>query len=228
MLKVENCLIFDFFYLWKAGIQTVSPTRHWSSKEISLLIFGDRVDLRQFGQYTASYKNPPNITNSLPADDESMNIDDDDLMTSEVLQPSHALDLLHLQVIDHFSRLLVELVGRVGGEEVRQTSEAEANTSRHAPRRRHYIEWSLADCLEYLNSHRPVKVTSPRPEVFLSKPYGHLGARRGQDWSRKDWEVGLGSLKETGIAWGDLSIGESLSVLEPHMNGIFSMKLRPT
>lgn len=185
------------------------------------------MDLSQFGHYTASYKNPPNVTNSGP-DDESMNIDDDNLMTSEVLQPSHALDLLHLQVIDHFSRLLVELVGRVGGEEVRQTSKAEANTSQHAPRRRHYTEWSLVDCLEYLNKHRPVKVTSPRPEVFLSKPYGYLGARRGQDWSRKDWEVGLGSLKETGTAWGDVSIGESLTVLEHHLNGIFSMKLRPT
>lgn len=186
------------------------------------------MDPSQFGHYTASYRNASNVTNSGPADDESMNIDDDDLMTSEVLQPSHALDLLHLQVIDHFSRLLVELVGRVGGEEVRQTSEAEANTSQHAPRRRHYTEWSSADCLEYLNKHRPVKLSSPRPEVFLSKPYSHFGARRGQDWSRKDWEVGLGSLKETGTAWGDVSIGESLTVLEPHLNGIFWMKLRPT
>lgn len=188
------------------------------------------MDLSQFRQYTASYKNPPNVTNSGLSDDESMNIDDDGLMTSEVLQPSHALDLLHLQVIDHFSRLLVELVGRVGGEEVRQITKAEdeANTSQHAPRRRHYTEWSLADCLEYLNKHRTVKVTSPRAEVFLSKPYCHLGARRGQDWSRKDWEVGLGSLKETGMAWGDMSIGESLTVLEPHFHSIFSMKLRPT
>lgn len=156
-----------------------------------------------------------------------MNIDDDGLMTSEV-QPSHALDLLHLQVIDHFSRLLVELVGRVGGDAVRQTTKDEANLSRHAPRVRHYTEWDLADCLEYLNKRRPVKMTSPRPEVFLSKPYSHVGARRGQDWSRKDWEVGLGSLKETSVAWEDLSIGESLTVLEPHLNSIFCMKLRPT
>ena len=169
------------------------------------------MDLSQFGRYTVSYKNPPNVTNSGLPDDESMNVDDDG-RTSEVLQPSHALDLLHLQIIDHFSRLLVELVGRVGGEEVRQTSktEDEANTSQHAPRRRYYTEWSLADCLEYLNKHRPVKVTSPRAEVFLSKPYSHLGARRGQDWSRKDWEVGLGNLKETGIAWGDLSDRKSV------------------
>lgn len=188
------------------------------------------MDLSQFGHYSASYKNPPNVTDSEsgPSDDESMNIDDDNLMTSEVLQPSHALDLLHLQVIDHFSWLFVELVGRVGGEEVRRTSKADANTSQHAPRRRHYTEWSSADCLEYLNRQRPVTMTSPRPEVFLSKPYSHLGARRGQDWSRKDWEVGLGSLKETSAAWGDVSIGESLAVLEPHLNGIFSMKLRPT
>ena len=186
------------------------------------------MDLSQFGHYSASYKNPPNVTNSGPSDDESMNIDDDDFMTSEVLQPSHALDLLHLQIIDHFSWLLVELVGRVGGEEVRQTSKANTNTSQHAPRQRHYTEWSLADCLEYLNRQRPVQVTSPRPEVFMSKPYSHLGARRGQDWSRKDWEVGLGSLKETGVAWGDVSIGESLVVLAPHLNAIFSMKLRPT
>ena len=213
--------------LW-TGILTISPTRHWSSKEISRLIYGDQADLNHFGQYTASYKNPSNVTNSRPSDDDSMNIDDEVSMTSEVLQPSHALDLLHLQVIDHFSRLLVELVGRVGGEEVRQNTKVEANTSRHAPQRRHYTEWTIANCLEYLNKHRAVEVTSPRAEVFLSKPYSYLGARRGQDWSRKDWEIGLGSLKETGIAWGDLSIGESLTVLEPHLNSIFSMKLRPT
>ena len=194
----------------------------------SRLIYGDKVDLNQFGQYSASYKNPRNVTKSVPYDDESMNVDDDELMTSEVLQPSHALDLLHLQVIDHFSWLLVELVGRVGGEEVRQSSKSDANTSQHAPRQRHYTAWSLADCLEYLNRQRPVQVTSPRPEVFLSKPYCHLGARRGQDWSRKDWEVGLGGLKATGAAWGDVSVGESLAVLEPHLNAIFSMKLRPT
>lgn len=216
--------IFIENYGQNAGIPTISPTRHWSSKEISSLIYGDRVDLRQFGQYSASYKN---ITNSGSADDENMNIDDDGLMTSEVLQPSHALDLLHLQIIDHFSRLLIELVGKVGGGTVTD-AETAANASQHAPRIRHYLEWSLADCLEYLNRHRPVKVTSPRTEVFLSKPYSRLGARRGQDWSRKDWEVGLGGLKETGVAWGDLSIGESLAVLEPHLNTIFDMKLRPT
>jgi len=44
------------------GIQTVSPTRHWSSKEISRLIYGDRVDPSHFGHYTASYRNPSNVT----------------------------------------------------------------------------------------------------------------------------------------------------------------------
>jgi hypothetical protein len=234
MLKVREGLIYFriFIDFINTGIPTISPTRHWSSKEISRFIYGDRVDLSQLGQYTASYKNAPNGTDSGLSDDESMNIDDDadGLMTSEVLQPSHALDLLHLQVIDHFSRLLVDLVGRVGGEEVRQITKAEdeANTSQHAPRQRHYTGWSLVDCLEYLNRHRAVKVTNPRVEVFLSKPYSHLGARRGQDWSRKDWEVGLGSLKEIGTAWGDLSITESLTVLEPHLTSIFCMKLRPT
>ncbi|KAF8165247.1 PIN domain-containing protein [Crassisporium funariophilum] len=210
-------------------IRTISPSRHWSSKEISYQIYGGRVDLSQFGPYTASYRNPPDA--SSVDDDGRMDIDDDDgLMTAEVLEPSHALDLLHLQVIDHFTRLLVELVGRVGDEAVHRptTVEDEANLSRHAPRWRHYKDWSAAECLEYLNRRRPVRARNPRAEVFLCRPYSRGGARRGQDWARKDWEVALGSLKETSIGWKDVSLQESLTVLEPHLQMIFGMRLRPT
>jgi len=48
-------------------------------------------------------------TGGVKGDDEGMDIDDDSAVT-ELVRPSHALDLLHLQVIDHFSELLLELV----------------------------------------------------------------------------------------------------------------------
>jgi len=165
-------------------------------------------------------------------DDDSMMVDDDTSM-SEILQPSHALDLLHIQIIDHFTRLLVELVGRVGGPEIHNYESSEGvSASQHAPQwqsqKRHYSGWSIAESLEYLNSKKRGPITNPRVEVFLSKPYCYRGARRGQDWSRRDWEVGLQGLSSIGDIWEEVSIRESLQVLDHHVVGIFGMRMRPT
>jgi hypothetical protein len=154
-----------------------------------------------------------------------MMVDDD--AAESVLQPNHALDLLHLQVIDHFTRLLVDLTGRVRGFDMDRSGVVR---SLHAPRQqtRNVAEWNAADCLEYLNGQRAVKEVTPQAGLFLSKPYMTRGARRGQDWSRKDWQVALESLAETSGAWEDVSIRESLIFLEHHVNEIFLLKLRPT
>ncbi|RDB22560.1 Transcriptional protein swt1 [Hypsizygus marmoreus] len=219
------------------GIPTISPTQNWSSQEIAWILFGEYgIDLRRFEAYHISYKESNSSLKKQPSptmDDDMMMVDDDHSM-SEVLDPSHALDLLHIQVIEHFTRLFVELVARVGGPEIHARGKTDDGTaaSRYAPRwqsnRRHYSEWTISDILEYLNDKKPVPVTSPRVDVFLSKPYSERGARRGQDWARRDWEVALGGLAKIGDAWEEPSIRESLRVLDRHVEGIFATKMRPT
>ncbi|KAG5648964.1 hypothetical protein DXG03_000313 [Asterophora parasitica] len=217
-----------------AGIPTIPPSRNWSSREIAYLLCGGYdIDLSYFAVYKISYKDPKsNTVVPLPVDDDdNMMMVDDDASVAETPEPSHALDLLHFQVIDHFTRLLVELVGRVGVPEIRQRQQADDSTfaSRHAPPRSktRYTEWSVAEILEYLNEKKKTAATSPRVEVFLSKPYAK-GARRGQDWSRRDWEVALEGLGRIGVAWEEASIGESLVVLDRHVEGVFARKMRPT
>ncbi|KIJ99364.1 hypothetical protein K443DRAFT_679985 [Laccaria amethystina LaAM-08-1] len=212
------------------GIPTITPSRNWSSKEIAQQIYGNSLTVTRFGSYSTSYRNAqngsaPTTFNSTEVDEDVMMVDDD--AAESVLQPNHALDLLHLQVIDHFTRLLVDLTGRVRGFDMDRSGVV---TSLHAPRQqtRNVAEWNAADCLEYLNGQRAVKEVTPQAGLFLSKPYMTRGARRGQDWSRKDWQVALESLAETSGAWEDVSIRESLIFLEHHVNEIFLLKLRPT
>jgi hypothetical protein len=149
---------------------------------------------------------------------------DDSTWTSQ-----HPLNLLHEAVIDHFSRLLIELVGRVGGQEVRQETSAEeaVHLSQHAPRRRHYSQWSVAECIEYLNHGKSINPRNPRAERFLVKVNTKKSvayARRGWEWSRRDWEIALGNLRETAVAWGDVSIPESLYHLQPHIDAAYAYK----
>ncbi|KAG6831133.1 hypothetical protein H0H92_012558 [Tricholoma furcatifolium] len=217
------------------GIPTITPSRNWSSREIAWALFGDYgVNLSVFSAYKLSYKNPKTNSGPQPVveDAEEMMMVDDDESLAEITQPSHALDLLHLQVVDHFTRLLIELVGRVGGPEIHNCGVGGASASQYAPRwqktGRPYTEWTVAEAWEYLEERRKSKPTSPRIDIFLSKPYTVRGARRGQDWSRKDWEVVMMGLSRLGELWDEESIGESIGVLEPHVEGVFAMKLRPT
>jgi hypothetical protein len=218
------------------GIPTITPTRRWSSQEIAMVVFKDQgiINWNDFAAYRVSYRDPRSNSITLGEapvahDDDSMDVDDDDSSMTEFLLPSHALDLLHIQVIEHFTRLVFELVGRVGGPEIHRLGQGSA-TSRYAPgwQKRHYSAWTLSDALEYLNSKKQVTATSPRVEVFLSMPYSCPGARRGQDWSRRDWDVALGCLARVGTIWEEVSIGESLGVLDRHVEEIFKMKMRPT
>jgi hypothetical protein len=157
-----------------------------------------------------------------------MDIDDSSLL--DRLVPSHALDLLHIQVIEHFTGLLVELAGRVGGPEIRLKPESGTSQSVHAPSwsKKEYYQWCASDCLEYLNSKKRLPATQPRVEVFLTMPYAGRGARRGQDWSRRDWEVALEGLGKVGDLWGEISIRESLFALRPHLLNVFATPMRPT
>lgn len=162
-------------------------------------------------------------------DDDGMDIDDDSAVT-ELVRPSHPLDLLHLQVIDHFGELLLELVGKVAGPEAEKFGTAEM-TSRHAPAyaRKLMMFWTTSDSLEFLNTKKAWPRSSPRVDVFLQRPYEGKGTRRGQDWSRRDWEVALGTLGNIGDMWSDGGcISESVPAVEVEMRRVFELAVRPT
>ncbi|KAF8914003.1 hypothetical protein CPB84DRAFT_1758131, partial [Gymnopilus junonius] len=133
------------------------------------------------------------------------------------------INMLHDQVVEHFTRLLTELVGKVGGEEVRQrtTAEEAARMSRHAARRRHYSEWTAEESLSYLTGKRKVAEMNPRANVFLKRSYREKGARTGREWTRQDWRVGLSNLRMVAAAWEDISIPESIRSLEPHIDTLY-------
>lgn len=159
------------------------------------------------------------------SDDDDMDIDDDS--ATEVLLPSHALDSLHLQVVDHFRLLLQELVRRVGGAGI---AAGTATRSAHAPgfARKLYSEWTATESLEFLGLKKRLPTTTPRVDVFFALPYSGRGARRGQDWPRQAWEQALTGMARFGEQWGEASVKESLEVLAPHCAIVFSTPMRPT
>ncbi|EGO02189.1 hypothetical protein SERLA73DRAFT_71331 [Serpula lacrymans var. lacrymans S7.3] len=218
------------------GIPSIYPGREtFSSRDLGLAIFGQGTPLTRFSGYLPSYRDSssrvvPEAVQDAADDDDGMDIDEEGWSASTALQPSHALDLLHLQVIEHFTRLLLELVVRVGGQEVEWFGDDMSAVSRYAPRyaRRRYVSWEAADCVEYLESKKRVGQTSPRVEVFLTRPYAGAGARRGQDWSKRDWSVAMGGLRVVGGQWEDGSMRESVESVEYHMSRVFSMPMRPT
>jgi len=188
--------------------------------------------LRFSGQFSSYHSDVMRDTASVKkVDDDGMDIDDDSAMT-ELVRPIHPLDVLHLQVIEHFGELLLELVGRVAGPEADKFGAAAA-MSRHAPAytRKRLMFWTTADSLEYLNTKKGFPQSSPRVDVFLSRPHrGHVGARRGQDWSRRDWEVALGTLGMLGEKWAleGTNMRESVRAVEAHMRTVFELDMRPT
>ncbi|KAF9476505.1 hypothetical protein BDN70DRAFT_907640 [Pholiota conissans] len=229
LLSADNNLCINCQAQSCTEVETISPSLYWSSREIAGRIYGDNVDLGQFKGYKESYKNGTRkggASVAAAADDEDgMAVDEEGLGTTA---PQHPISMLHEAIIDHFTRLLMGLVGRVGGDEVRQrsTAEEEANMSRYAPRRRPYTEWRAADLVEYLVKNAPggVRMRQPRPEVFLRKGYT-TGGRTGREWSRRDWEVAMENLGEVSRAWNDVSIRESVAALEPHIEYVFSLPL---
>jgi hypothetical protein len=214
------------------AIPTIQPSARWSSQELARSLFGGEIDLRKFAGFTAAYKDQKNkAAKATPVhqDDDIMDIDDD--ASQVILLPNHALDSLHMQVIEHFTSLLVELVGRVGGPEVRTMANLQgAAQSRYAPTwtRKPYQQWSAPDCLEYLSTKKKPPPTTPRLDLFLTMPYAGRGSRRGQDWSRRDWEVSLGALATVGQLWEEISIQESLVHLQPHFQGVFATPMSPS
>jgi len=221
--KRTGIYLFWLFLIVNLGIRSMIPNHYWSSRDIARSLYGDIRELELFEGYKESYRNPLSETTTT-GDDDIMMIDEPG---DAHWTPQHPLNLLHEAVTDHFTRLLIELVGRVGGEEVCVETSAEeaANLSQHAPRRRHYSRWTAGECLEYLNGRKNIKPRQPPAERFLLKvdrkkavPY----ARRGWEWTRRDWEIALANLEETAHKWGDASIPESVHHLQPHLAAAFA------
>ncbi|KAI6047417.1 PIN domain-containing protein [Pisolithus marmoratus] len=214
-----------------AGIPTIFPHRgSFCSRDIAYAVFG-QATAKMFSGYYPVYSNESmerDVPTATP-DEDGMDVDDDSAV-AQVVRPSHALDLLHLQVIEYFSLLLLDMVGVVGHGEVQKFGGGDVG-SRHAPSyaRKHIMFWTASDCVEYLDSKKRCPRSSPRVEVFLTKPYEGRGARRGQDWSRRDWEVALGTLAAIGEQWeAGSAIRDSMPAVLFHVSRIFSMPMRPT
>ena len=213
------------------GIPTVIVLPRSSSRDIARVVLGDSADLYKFAGYHVHYTDKTSYSAAASRRDDGMDIDDDN-SSANILLPSHALDLLHIQVVEHFGMLLVDLVARLQLDiDSPSNSKLDGTAlSRYAPlwATKHPSEYSVGDCLDYLQTKRPLKPSQPRLEVFLSKPYASRGARRGQDWSRKDWSTALAALAGVGDVWQEDSIRESLNGLQPHLNAVFSQPMRPT
>ncbi|KAJ7179024.1 PIN domain-containing protein [Mycena filopes] len=195
------------------AVPSIAPT---SGRDLAKFLLGR--DLNTFATYQADYTG----TESMEQDN-GMDIDEE----VPRLSAEQAMNLLHLQIIEHFTRLLVELVGRVGPELEDVASDGGVTASQHAPKWKNadtpYREWSAAQCLQYLDWKRPAKKTHPRLEVFLSKPYSRdpPGARSGKEWSYEAWSSALNGLGQIGDDWGDISIRQDLDGLRHHREAVF-------
>lgn len=224
------------------GIHTVSPgKRQWSSRKLAYDLFAHNVDLYQFrGQTNVPKYGPvrsPTIkrlarTEAPRADeDDGMDIDDDPSSSSQGKKddyiPSHALDALHLQIIDHFSIVLKELAYRVRHEAGDAGPPAR---SQYAPvyRRKVFELWNVRDCLEYLETKKPLKPSHPPLRAFLLRRSEDREWRRGQDWPRQAWMNALDALEDLGRRFDDDLVPLSLRELRPHVVEIFNTPLRPT
>lgn len=143
---------------------------------------------------------------------------------------------LHLQVVEHFTFLLVDLVTLVGKNEI-SDAQKETSISRYAPswqrnlNRSSIRDWTGLDLLRYLEYKRNKKTSDRREDgsklgAFLSKPYTPgTGARPGDAWSKEQWLMALREIKSVGDDFGDPAMQESLVWLEPHLGVVFDQKM---
>ncbi len=162
--------------------------------------------------------------------DDMMDIDDDNSSAASSVEdyvPSHALDALHLQIIDHFLLVLKELAYRAR-QEARDA--APPTQSQYAPRyrRKEFHSWDVGDCLDYLGSMKPHKDSQPSLSTFLLRRNEDRGWRRGQDWPRQAWDNVLEALEAVGTQFQDGVVLASLAELKPHVKDVFATPLRPT
>ncbi|KAF7332004.1 PINc domain-containing protein [Mycena kentingensis (nom. inval.)] len=200
-------------------IRTISPS---SGHDLARFLFGH--DMGAFQGHHADYTGMDCIEQD--TQDDGMDVDDDSRISLQ-----EAADLLHIQVIDHFTRLLVLLVARIGGSDLDDPGTADGGTSasRYAPKwkqcnkPRH--EWDAADCLEYLDNRQKLARTNPRLDLFLSKPYSTPGSRTGKEWSYEAWQTALQTLGGIGETWKEEGITEDVEQVVLHRNLVFGRRV---
>ncbi|KAJ7638953.1 PIN domain-containing protein [Roridomyces roridus] len=205
------------------GISFIAPK---SGRDLARFVLGHDI-WQDFAGYEAEYTG-----NDSAQDDNDMMMDVDG--EERVMSVTEKLDSLHNQVVDHFTRLLVELVGRVGGpalEDWYPGAPDGASASRYAPKwksnKKPYTQWTAAECLEYLNERKRQKPSSPRLDRFLTRRHSVAAdgstSRSGKDWSYADWKNALDALKRVGDDWDEGSIREDLHELACHREAVFGI-----
>jgi len=144
--------------------------------------------------------------------------------------PSHVLDDLHLQLVDHFTILLKELVERETPEVARSAGKNGLGVSIHAfgILAKPFEEWTAADCVEHLTGLRKMPGSPAlRLGSFMSKPHckdaNARGRRRGQDWTRVQWDTAMSMLERIGKVYEDRAIGESVDLLKIAVEDYFRL-----
>lgn len=229
-----DSLCFDSDYwcgVTLADIQTLGPRKDWSSRVIASSIFGSDA-CRGFDGYVQSQMRQGRTSSHIQSSTGAVTVDrmEIDIEHSAEWIPSHILDDLHLQLVDHFTILLKELVERKDPEVVRSAGKNGASLSMHAGvLRKPLEEWTAADCLERLV---PKLGRIPGSEVvslrsFMSKPHcrdsNAKGRRRGQDWTRMQWDAALQMLEFVGRTLEDQAIGESVDLLKIAVEDYFRL-----
>ncbi|KAL6309649.1 PIN domain-containing protein [Sparassis latifolia] len=224
------------------GIPSVRPSiQRWSSRELARSLLAElnySHDVSYFrGHEDASNFRPSrtlDVHRRLTAapvqeDEDGMDIDDDGAAgdSKEDFIPTHALDSLHMQVIDHFAIVLKDVALRV---RTATGDLAPPSQSQHAPkyRQKDFRAWTIGDCLEYLDAKKRLGVSRPSLRVFLLRRNEDRGWRRGQDWSRQDWTNSLEALEDVGTVFEDGFVLNSLAALRPEVQNIFNTPMRPT
>lgn len=220
------------------GIPTITPPQKgvWTSRDLAQSVYGrDSPLVAGFTASTGLFGREVNRPGSNPRpaprggyarapsapaarrieDSDSMIVDDENADSSSTAETP--LNVLHDDVREYFTRLLLQLAARQGASELRLES-----ASRHAPSyvTKDYRTWNAAECLEYLYAKSPGlqrQMISPSPEVFLSKRYTARGARTGQEWSPADWRIALENVVRVGVAFGEISLGESVQDLQGYL-----------
>ena len=212
-------------------IQTLGPRKDWSSRAIASSIFGSDA-CRGFDGYVQSHTRQGRTSAHIQSSSGAVVVDrmNIDIERSAEWIPSHVLDDLHLQLVDHFTILLRELVERINPEVARTAGKNAASFSIHAAGflTKPFEEWTAADCMEHLGTVRKIPGSAAlRLESFMSKPHckdaNARGRRRGQEWTRVQWDLAMQMLERVGNIFGDQAIGESVDLLKIAVEDYFRL-----
>ncbi|KAL1675530.1 PIN domain-containing protein, partial [Schizophyllum commune] len=217
--------------------EAMQPKAHgWSSREMAEMLYGKEYKylFKDFGDDSKRYTKKKNVKVQLAQPDEdAMDMDEPMKEPDDWILPKHALDILHLNVVNHFEYLLQMLVQRAAGP---NHSIGKDTGSRYQPEweKKPIAQWVAPDCIEFLQKQRRTEFPSGSTDErrlcrFLSREHTRgAGGRRGAMWSRADWDQNLALLERLAQTWEDEAIQESLVILYPEWVYIFSLRMTPT